>query len=291
MDIWESAKILLRRWYITGPIMIGFLAAAMLLGGQLDPEHRATASMVILPTNAGGAGLFGGTGPTEVNPLDYVGGQTTLTGIQLILTADDTRSDLKASGFSPAYSIDVDARDPLMFVEVVDRNPAVAQSTSDELVILIQEELDALQAAVGAPAGELLEIQVLNQTEIPVEDYSARMRLRIIIAVVGLIVASAAGLLADAWATGRAERRRRMADELADPDGQGPVEATALGADSPSGRHRLRRKSSAPAHEDEDEAIEGEKELVTAPSSMQVAESSGSGSGSRSSGSRSARPA
>lgn len=209
MDIWESAKIVVRRWYITVPILGLFLAAAFFLGGQVDPEYRASASMVILPRNTEDVVAFGAPGgATSTNPLDYLGGQTTLTALQLTLDTDDTRDGLASAGFTPAYSIAVDTQDPLMLVEVLDRDPIVAQSTVDELVFRIQEELDSLQAAVNAPASELLEIQVLGQTQVPTEEYGARLRMRLILLVLGAMVASGAALLADAWATGRAARRR-----------------------------------------------------------------------------------
>lgn len=232
MDIWESAKILLRRWYIVGPILLAFAAAAMLVGGRIDPEYRATASMVIVPVNSEDAPLFSGPDSEVGNPLDYLGGQVTLTGIQLILVAEDARGELGAAGFSPSYSVEVDARDPLMLVEVVDRDPLVAQSTADELVVRVQEELDTLQAAVNAPTTQLLEIQVLSQTQFPAEDYGARMRIRILLAVLGILLASAAGLLYDAWATGRDERRRREVDAGTNADDldtiAGPVNGVAV---------------------------------------------------------------
>ena len=231
MDIWESAKIVVRRWYITVPILGIFLAAAFFLGGQIDPEYRASASMVILPRNTEEVVAFGAPGgPTSTNPLDYLGGQTTLTALQLTLDTDETREGLAAAGFSPAYTISVDTQDPLMLVEVLDRDAIVAQSTVDELVFRVQEELDALQAAVGAPASELLEIQVLGQTQVPTEDYGARLRMRLILLVVGAMLASGAALLADAWATGRAKRDRGEDDvdddRIDEPDDGSDQQAT-----------------------------------------------------------------
>lgn len=214
MDIWESAKVLARRWYIVVPILSVFALAAILIGGQVDPEYRASASMVILPQNTDEGALFQprtAGGPS--NPLDYLGGQTTLTSLQLIVTTQETRSELAAAGFSPSYSIEVDARDPLMLIEVLDRDPFVVQETVTELTIRVQEELDTLQATVNAPDSELLEIQVLSQNQVPTEDYGARMRIRIILIVLGILLASGAALLTDAWFTGRDRRSKREGDE------------------------------------------------------------------------------
>lgn len=274
MDIWESAKIVVRRWYITVPILGLFLAAAFFLGGQIDPEYRASASMVILPRNTEEAVAFGAPGgPTSANPLDYLGGQTTLTALQLTLDTDETREGLAAAGFSPAYSISVDTQDPLMLVEVLDRDAIVAQSTVDELVFRVQEELDALQAAVGAPASELLEIQVLGQTQVPTEDYGARLRMRLILLVVGAMLASGAALLADAWATGRAKRGRGGDDvdddRLDEPDG-GSDQPAALTVAPDQGEFDDRADDLTDGHDEHDDGRYGEqeddaRELVTTP--------------------------
>jgi hypothetical protein len=246
-----------------------FATAAIMVSGQIDPEYRATASMVIIPANEGDAGLFQGQGLTQSNPLDYLGGQVTLTGIQLILGAEDARAELAAAGFSPAYSVEVDAKDPLMLVEATDRDPAVAQTTVDELVIRVQEELDTLQAAVNAPSNQLLEIQVLSQTELPAQDFGARTRIRLILAILGVLIASAAGLLVDAWATGRAERREEEAGgdgaDATDPDHLGDVNQRPLEAAGAHGSHFSERDELRAVGPPGDDTGDDDGEFVAAP--------------------------
>ncbi len=228
MDIWESAKVLARRWYIVVPILGIFALAAVFVGGQIDPEYRASASMVILPQAADDAALFQArSADAPSNPLDYLGGQTTLTSIELIVGTEETRSELAAAGFSPSYSIVVDDRDPLMLIEVIDRDPVVVQSTLDELTIRVQQELDLLQTSIEAPESDLLEIHVLSQNQVPTEDYGGRVRIRIILAVLGILLASGAALLVEAWSTGRARRQEREAETLDDPATGPSDDATA----------------------------------------------------------------
>lgn len=265
VDIWESAKVLGRRWYIVVPILATFALAAIFVGGQIDPEYRASASMVILPQAADDGALFqsrSAEGPS--NPLDYLGGQTTLTGLQLIVGTEATRGELAAAGFSPSYSISVDAKDPLMLVEVIDRDPVVVQATVDELTIRVQEELDTLQATVRSPTSELLEIHVLNQTQLPTEDYGSRMRIRIILAMLGILAASGAALLTEAWSTGRAGRAQREPQEAELLDEPEPAEAAPDLETVP-----LDESQQEPDHDGDHFVAEDEleRELVAAPGS------------------------
>ena len=268
MDIWESAKILGRRWYVVVPIVAVFAVAAIFVSGQIDPEYRASASMVILPRPTDDGALFqarGADGPS--NPLDYLGGQTTLTSIELIVGTEETRAELAAAGFSPAYSISVDAKDPLMLVEVLDRDPVVVQATVDELTIKVQEELDTLQASVGAPTSDLLEIHVLSQNQLPTEDYGSRMRIRIILAVLGLLAATGAALLVEAWSTGRARRAERERDETDRPDESEPTDAQPTDLDTVQPTESTDDAETMGAHFHAED--EPERELVAAPGSSQ----------------------
>ena len=164
----ESAKVLGRRWYIVVPVLAGFVLAAIFVVVRGDPDYQASASIEIVPRGASDGALFqSGSADGPSNPLDYLGGQTTLTSLELILDTAEVRAEFEAAGFSPDYTMTVDDKDPLMLVEVSDRDPVIAQATVDELVIRVQQELDTLQATVGAPESELLEIQVTHTSPPP----------------------------------------------------------------------------------------------------------------------------
>jgi hypothetical protein len=155
VDISESAKVLGRRWYIVVPVLAGFVLAAMFVAGRGDPDYRASASMEVLPRYKFGVNTHS------------LGGQITLSSVTLIVDTAEVRAEFEAAGWSPDYTVTVDDKDPLMLVEVSDRDPVFAQATVDELILRVGDELDAMQAQVRAPQSEWFEIEVTHTSPPP----------------------------------------------------------------------------------------------------------------------------
>ena len=208
MDLWEATKILFRRWYITVPICALAVLGAFAAGSRMDPEYVASSVGILLPIDESGQQSIFGTSEEAENPWEGVGAVATMRSVALVLDADGVRSQIVDQGLTPTYSIEVEPRDPIVYVDVTDRNPDLALVTLDELVLRLEDELDARQSQVQAPETRRYKVEILSQSEVPLPDYSNRSRVRIIVLLLGLVLAAAAGLVFDAWAVSRAERRQ-----------------------------------------------------------------------------------
>lgn len=220
MDLWEATKILFRRWYITVPICVLAVAGAYAAGSQMDPEYIASTVGILLPIDQGGESAIFSVDEEE-NPWETAGPVATLRSVSLVLIADDVRGQVVEQGLAPTYSIEVEPRDPIVYIDVTDRNGQLALSTLDEMILRFEDELDDRQSQVQASESRRYRLEILSQSEVPLPDYSSRSRIRIIVLLLGIVAAAAAGLIFDAWAVARKERRERedgLDDEIDDLD-------------------------------------------------------------------------
>jgi hypothetical protein len=240
VDLWEATKILFRRWYITVPICALAVLGAFAAGSQMDPEYVASGVGILLPIDETGQQAIFGTPEEAENPWEAAGAVATMRSVALVLGADGVRSQIVDQGLAPTYSIEVEPRDPIVYVDVTDRDPDLALVTLDEMILRLEDELDSRQSQVQAPETRRFKIEILSQSEVPLPDYGNRTRVRIIVLLLGLVLAAAAGLVFDAWAVARAERRQDGdADESDTPEIGATVTAeldTVADAD-PIGKH------------------------------------------------------
>lgn len=254
MDLWEATKILFRRWYITVPICLLAGLGALVAGSQMDPEYVASSVGILLPIDETAEQAIFDLGEEAENPWEATGSVATLRSVALVLGADGVRSQIVDQGLAPTYSIEVEPRDPIVYIDVTDRDPDLALVTLDEMVLRLEDELDARQAQVGAPETRRFKIEILSQSEVPLPDYSNRTRVRIVVLLLGLVLAAAAGLVFDAWAVARAERRH---DE--DADGSDDVPEIESVADTESIEDRVTETASVGV-DDDDLADDGSDE-------------------------------
>ena len=52
MDLLDLLKLMVRRWYVTVPVLLGALAAALVVGGAMPPEYKTTSAVLRAATVA-----------------------------------------------------------------------------------------------------------------------------------------------------------------------------------------------------------------------------------------------
>ena len=94
MDLWDVAKLMVRRWYVALPMLVLTVIGASMTVVTVQPDYTATTNVSILPpTKADEAGS--GTGQT-VNPWDA----SSLTVATLThLNSKRLHDELKAAGY------------------------------------------------------------------------------------------------------------------------------------------------------------------------------------------------
>src|SRR5690606_4368889 len=60
VDLWDVGRIVIKRWYVSVPVLVAALAMAVFMSGRIDPEYSTEASILLVAL---------GEGDVEVAPV------------------------------------------------------------------------------------------------------------------------------------------------------------------------------------------------------------------------------
>lgn len=205
MDLWQVARIILRRFYVFLPIAVAAFLVASATSGRINPEYTASASAIVVgPAVAKDVG----TGELQpINPyLNFSGSlSTTAQAIPLLVGSSTNRAQLRSEGLISNYFIGSDNRSPLITITAGGPDPDVAMATVERVVRMATDELQLQQERLTVPADSLISLQVLSPAGVPTADTGGRDRVQMVIVAIGLAVAAAASIAFEVLA----QRRRR----------------------------------------------------------------------------------
>jgi len=221
VDLWDFMKVLVRRWYLTAPLLIAVGAAAVVAGKGVEPTYTASADGVFLEpvTNLAPELL-------SPNPWLQAGVSTTASAVLGSVVNPNAKGQVVADGFSGDYSIQMAARTVLFTLYASAPTPDEAVATLDHVVQLMRDDLSEKQTQYNVPTPQQILIQLSSGTSL----VSTREGLSQVLAVVGglgLVGSVAIVLTVDALMVRRARRLQRVrrgrrddADADADADAE-----------------------------------------------------------------------
>lgn len=210
MDLWQTVRVLLRRWYIVVPVAVltGFAARTVAQGVQ--PGYTISAVAIVLPPSQARVATEKGIQVLPVNPyLSFSGStQTATKALAIAASGADFRQTLPRRSAVANYSVEVPPREPLLTVGVESRDPAAALSAANDVLEGLRALLAERQPAVR-PEQEL-SLDVLSPPAVSAVDNS-RLRAAVVTVVVGLLLAVAAAVAVEGLSADRTRRRRAHA--------------------------------------------------------------------------------
>ncbi|MGI9603339.1 MAG: hypothetical protein ACR2QE_15745 [Acidimicrobiales bacterium] len=237
MDLWVTIGVLIKRWYITLPLLglVGF--AAVQIGNGIDPTYSATATgQVYCPDRA----LDPNTG-LEVPANPFCGDRTTAdlaVAARVKLESSLTRRDIREQGLAGDYVVD-DTSAPLLDVYVEHGDPDVVIETLNVTMAVFTGFVDDEQPDdVFKFTAEAIDVP-----DQPDGVSSSKTRTQIIVVVAGLIFTTILVHMFDAAITTLGRRRAaaaeaaEAADDEADPSSDDapvtPLTSARRDADDP----------------------------------------------------------
>lgn len=211
MDLWDVGRIVIKRWYVSVPVLVGALVLAVLMSGRIDPEYSTEASILLVaqgtPPPADLETLEPGDTVPPGNALLNLPSSlaTVAQATSLAVSSDQSRTEVADAGLEPTYEVTAEARSPLLYVRVTSRDSEVAIQTMDHVVGLIERDLDARQDQVDAPEDGRIGVELLARSDQAVADQGGRSRVRLAVVGLGVLAAVALAVLFDA-AVGRRRR-------------------------------------------------------------------------------------
>ena len=212
MDAVDVFKVLLRRWYVFLPMVLGAAGLSVAAGDRIQPEYHASASMILLgPAQADNA--EGGL----VNPYRAAGTATTSEALVLVVTSPASRAAVAGQGLEASYELEAGSRTPIIEIRASSGDRGTAVETVRVVQQLVVNELQRRQDAVMAGPGQRLALDNLAPADISFSVVEGLNRLRAVIVGGGLITAAVAALVVDSLAV-RLRRRRRGRGTVEAPD-------------------------------------------------------------------------
>jgi len=202
MDLWTAAKILVRRWYVTLPVLLLGIAATMATDARLDPTYQASGSVVLVP-------------PAVSNvSLPYGGIRNTTEVLERRLLSTSVVVSLQAQGFSPRYTVENERDYPILNVVAEADTPALAAATVSQIFNEGTQQLARLQEDLGYPPDERIAVNVLVAPEGAATLNRARTRALFALGILTIAAAAIAALIVESVAR-RAWRSREYDLEVA----------------------------------------------------------------------------
>lgn len=223
MNLAETLRGLLRRWYIVVPGLIAAVAVAIGAWTMVKPAYERTATQLLIP---GQLSL-----PENANPFLFLGGLSNAADVLVrAVGSESVANDILANerGVEVEVSRDGSTSGPVILITVTAPSDAQAASVLAAMVERTGAELTALQDAERIPGGNRITVMPIT-----IDDSSTlQQRDRLVAAVgAGILVAAVAIVVASLVDGLARQKRRRPSREDADPDADEGAEDEA-GADA-----------------------------------------------------------
>jgi hypothetical protein len=229
MDLLDLLKLMFRRWYVTAPVVVLTLAAALGLGFSIQPEYQTSAAVLLVPPTTSTAAPAPNASPRPGNPWLRIGEAEMAQAVQISVSAHDSRTKIEAAGGVPNYEVGLVTRSSILTVDVTATTRARALATVTGVTNLIKEVVAGQQAQYKPGAGEQITTEVLDPGLNISQSRSNVLRAQIVVGVIGLLLAAVASVGYDAVdrrrAAARQTNRRRARLPLAWNDGVAAVGA------------------------------------------------------------------
>lgn len=177
MDLSDVFRALIRRWYVTIPLVLLSVALAAVSFFQVSPSWERHASLVLLPSRE--------SVPDEGNPYLYLSG---LTNVADVLTrASSSQESLAAidedhPGTTVEIQRDPTTSSPMLAIVTTASEDDDAAAAMNDILASIERTLDSLQAEEGLAPSERITIVPLS-----VDDEGTKVqKTRLLIAAVAL---------------------------------------------------------------------------------------------------------
>ncbi|AVT31523.1 hypothetical protein C6361_20865 [Plantactinospora sp. BC1] len=206
MDLLDLLKLMFRRWYVSAPIVVVTLGAALAFGLAIQPEYKTEVAILLVPPTTSAA-PDEDAAPRPGNPWLRIGENAMAQAVQISTSAHDARTRIAAAGGDPDYEVGLVTRSSILTVAVTASSEESARKTVEAVTQLIHDEVAGQQAPYKPNPGEQITTEVLDPGLNIVPSRSNVLRAQVVITAIGLLLAAVAAVVHDAVARRRASSR------------------------------------------------------------------------------------
>lgn len=198
MDLWKSVQVVLRRWYVMVPLAALAIVVALTSSGQVRAEYKGdTALFLVAPPPPASDAV-----DDRANPLG--GGLPVVAQVlQIATSSGETVRRMADAGLSTEFSVSVERRAPVIYIEATSESPTEAVRTVDELTQVVTEQLREREDSFEVSPEQRINIDVIRRSDVATVDLSGQKRVKILIGAVGLGLSLVAAFAVDGLILGR----------------------------------------------------------------------------------------
>lgn len=224
MTLWAGIAVLVRRFYLTVPLVAVAIALGWLYTSSDPPEYNALATMLIVAPTAHIASDV----PHPVNPYTSLGTATIATAMQIDMGSAQSLDAIRAAGNTTRFTVIQESSRPIVDIVATSRSPRQALSTAEQLTSMIQTSLAARQHAYAPIRADQVTVQTMAPPAIEATVSNGKQKAQWVAIATAVVGALVAVVVVD----GRLRRRSdRSGEDGSDTDGADvPPGGQALGA-------------------------------------------------------------
>lgn len=232
MDLWDVTKVLWRRRWIALPMLLASALVAFHVVSTVRSDYQATGHVTLLPPSQQRAvDPKAASAPQTVSPWNVY---SLADALVIYAGRADVKREFASAGFSEEFTVTIGGTQlPVVEAEVVASSPEMARATMDRLIEWLGLQLKRLQQPYGVQGGQAITAATLDSGQNIQVINSAKKRMLIVVAAIGLILTVSICLGLDALlgrrgirtATGSAATRSGDSPEV--PVAGAPSGATA----------------------------------------------------------------
>ncbi|MBO2454975.1 hypothetical protein J4573_48365 [Actinomadura barringtoniae] len=214
MDLLDWLGTLLRRWWLTVPLLLLALIGTGYIAVATPWTYKAKATGVLLasPVQAKQAGG---------NPWLVFDSSLTVTAEVLgrEMMDEKTAQDLKTQGLTSTYMVGVapDSAGPVLAIEVTGTDASDTKKTLDSLIAMVPQKLTHLQAQESVSPKAQIKMNLISSSPKAARASTDKLRLIVMVLFLGLVITVAVPLFAEVLS----ERRKRGRSDLDGPGRRG----------------------------------------------------------------------
>jgi capsular polysaccharide biosynthesis protein len=230
MDLWTIIKIVVRRWYLSVPLLLLTGAVGYQAVSSAAPLYQTTATVLLVvnsqvPPTAGGPVTPGAS--AKLNPYLSFNGSLSITAnaVAHVIADDAHRKVFADRGLQADYKLTPATEIPGVIVDVTGPDAVKVAETGRLAVNEMHDLLGTFQDEAGVPADQRIEMKILDAPTAAAQLQPKTARLVAGIGAVGLVMTMGLVLLAESLANARRSRRRATAGarDVPAPGTAGPV--------------------------------------------------------------------
>jgi capsular polysaccharide biosynthesis protein len=197
VDLWSAIFTVLRRWYVALPILAASVAAAVVVGGRIQPEYKTEMAIVF---EAPQRKVVNGQEQPFVNA--YAADPQLLAALTgRVLRSEEIRSELEEQDLSPQYELAVDNFSAIIDFVVVGTSEDQALDTSFALIEQSQQVSRRIQNQ-GDPT-ERVEVRSAQPPSEAERQAGSKPRVMASLVLLGIVGAAGAAFILESLSNRR----------------------------------------------------------------------------------------